>query len=68
MLIVSRKHSESILIHPGADIDPKTTIADLFRTGPIEIRVFSVGQKRVKMGVQTPEQLSIRRKDRATTS
>ena len=68
MLIVSRKHSESILIRPGDDIDPNITLADLFRNGPIEIRVFSVGKKRVKMGVQTPEQLSIRRADAATTS
>ena len=63
MLIVSRKDSESILISPGDDIDPKMTLADLFRTGPIEITVFSTGPKRVKMGVQAPEQLSIWRKD-----
>lgn len=54
MLIVSRKHSASILIRPGDGIDPKTTIADLFRTGPIEIRIFFIRQKRVKMGGQTP--------------
>ena len=66
MLIVSRKHSESILIRPGDDIDPNTTVAELFRTGPIEIKIYSVGQKRVKMGVQTPDELNIRRKDAET--
>ncbi len=67
MLIVSRKHSESILIRPGDDIDPNTTVAELFRTGPIEIKIYSVGQKHVKMGVQTPEELNIRRKDAPTS-
>ena len=62
MLIVSRKYAESILIRPGDDIDPKLTLADLFRNGPIEIVVFSDGSKRVKMGVQAPEQLKIWRK------
>lgn len=66
MLIVSRKHAESILIRPSDDIDPNTTVAELFRTGPIEIKIYSVGQKRVKMGVQTPDELNIRRKDAPT--
>ena len=65
MLIVSRKDSESILIHPGDGIDPNLTLADLFENGPIEIVVFSACDKRVKIGVQAPRQLSIRRKDPA---
>ena len=63
MLIVSRRDDESIEIKPGDDIDPKMTLADLFATGPIEIRIFSSNGNRVKMGVQAPEQLSIWRKD-----
>jgi len=66
MLIVSRKDAESILIRPGDGIDPKTTLADLFQNGPIEITVFSAGNSRVKMGVQAPEQLAIWRKNAAT--
>jgi len=62
MLIVSRRDAESILIRPGEGIDPKLTLADLFRNGPIEITIFSSGTNRVKMGVQAPEQLSIWRK------
>ena len=66
MLIVSRRDAESILIRPGENIDPKMTLADLFKAGPIEITIFSSGANRVKMGVQAPEQLSIWRKDAAT--
>ncbi len=62
MLIVSRRDAESILIRPGEDIDPSMTLADLFSNGPIEITIFSSNSKRVKMGVQAPEQLSIWRK------
>ncbi len=63
MLIVSRRDAESILIRPADNVDPNTTLADLFRDGPIEIIVFSAGQRSVKMGVQAPQQLSIWRKD-----
>lgn len=66
MLIVTRRDSESILISPGDGIDPDMTLRDLFQHGPIEITVFSTGQKRVKMGVQAPTQLSIWRKDVVT--
>lgn len=66
MLIVTRKDSESILISPGDGIDPSTTLEDLFQDGPIEITVFATGEKRVKMGVQAPNQLCIWRKDGAS--
>lgn len=63
MLIVSRRDAESILIRPGDDIDPSTTLADLFKSGPIEITIFSSNNNRVKMGVQAPDELSIWRKN-----
>ena len=66
MLIISRKDSESVLICPADSADPKTTLADLFQDGPIEVTVFSSGQQRVKMGVRAPKQLSIWRSDAAS--
>ena len=65
MLIVSRRDDESILIRPVEGADLKMTLADLFKDGPIEITIFSSSGKRVKMGVQAPEQLSIWRKNAA---
>ncbi len=62
MLIVSRRDTESIVIRPADGIDPNMTLADLFRSGPIEITIFSAGKSRVKMGVQAPKQLTIWRK------
>jgi len=68
MLIVSRKHSESIEIRPTDDFDPQMTLADLFKAGPIEITIFSSGNNRVKMGVQAPDALTIWRKEPAPVS
>ncbi|MBT8098762.1 MAG: carbon storage regulator [Gammaproteobacteria bacterium] len=65
MLVVSRRDDESIEIRPGDGIDPSMTLADLFKTGPIEITIFSSNGNRVKMGVQAPEQLCIWRKSAA---
>ncbi len=65
MLIVKRRDSESILIRPDDKTDMSMTLADLFSNGPIEITIFSSNDKRVKMGVQAPQELSIWRKDTA---
>jgi sRNA-binding carbon storage regulator CsrA len=61
MLIVSRKDTESLVIELGAGIDPATSLKDLFAAGPIEIKVFESLRNRVKIGIQAPRQLSIRR-------
>ena len=65
MLIVSRRDSESIEIRPNDDIDMSMTLEDLFKTGSIEITIFSSAGNRVKMGVQAPQQLCIWRKNAA---
>lgn len=63
MLIVSRRDAESLLIRPGDETDQNMTIADLFQNGPIEIRIFSASNDRVKMGIQAPTALCIWRQD-----
>ena len=67
MLIVSRRNTESIVIRPGDDADPNMTLADLFRSGPIQITLFHTAGNRVKLGVQAPELLAVRRKNAAET-
>lgn len=62
MLIVTRRSDESILISPSEDTDMRMTLEALFADGPIEIRVLGGTGRRVKMGVDAPEQLSIWRK------
>jgi len=39
------------------------TMAELFANGPIQITLLGGTGRRVKMGIEAPEQLAIRRKD-----
>lgn len=64
MLVVSRRSDESILIRPADDADGNVTLKDLFANGPIEITLLGGNGRRVKMGIEAPRQLSIRRKDK----
>jgi sRNA-binding carbon storage regulator CsrA len=63
MLVLSRKADESIVIQPADGVDGNMTMAQLFANGPIQITLLGGTGRRVKMGIEAPEQLSIRRKD-----
>lgn len=62
MLIVSRRSEESILIQPAADADMNLRLKDVFADGPIEIIFLGSSARRVKLGIEAPNQLTIRRK------
>jgi sRNA-binding carbon storage regulator CsrA len=63
MLVLSRRADESIVIQPADGADGNMTMAELFANGPIQITLLGGTGRRVKMGIEAPEQLSIRRKD-----
>jgi sRNA-binding carbon storage regulator CsrA len=63
MLVLSRRADESIVIQPAEHADGKMTVAELFANGPIQITLLGGTGRRVKMGIEAPEHLSIRRKD-----
>ena len=63
MLVMSRRADESIIIQPADGVDANITLAQLFANGPIEITLLGGTGRRVKMGIEAPEQLAIRRKD-----
>ena len=63
MLVLSRRADESIIIQPAEGVDANTTLAQLFANGPILITMLGGTGRRVKMGIDAPEQLAIRRKD-----
>ncbi len=64
MLVVSRRSDESILIKLADGVDGSLTLKDLFAKGPIEITLLGGNGRRVKMGIDAPPELSIRRKDK----
>jgi sRNA-binding carbon storage regulator CsrA len=63
MLVLSRRADESIVIQPAEGVDENMTLAQLFADGPIQITLLGGTGRRVKMGIEAPEHLSIRRKD-----
>jgi sRNA-binding carbon storage regulator CsrA len=65
MLVIRRRSDESIVIQPADGADANMTLAQLFANGPIQITLLGGTGRNVKMGIEAPEQLSIRRKDAA---
>jgi sRNA-binding carbon storage regulator CsrA len=63
MLVLSRRADESIVIQPADGADAQMTLAELFANGPILITLLGGTGKRVKVGIDAPTQLAIRRKD-----
>ena len=63
MLVLSRGTDESIVIQPADGVDVSMTLAQLFANGPILITLLGGTGRRLKVGIDAPKQLSIRRKD-----
>jgi sRNA-binding carbon storage regulator CsrA len=63
MLVLSRRTDESIVIELADAVYGNMTLAELFADGPILITLLGGSGRRVEMGIEAPNQLSIRRKD-----
>ncbi|MDE2304312.1 MAG: carbon storage regulator [Gammaproteobacteria bacterium] len=63
MLVLSRRADEAIVIQPAEGIDGSMTLQQLFANGPIQITLLASTGRRVKVGIEAPQQLAIRRKD-----
>jgi sRNA-binding carbon storage regulator CsrA len=61
MLVVSRKENESIKIEPLDGIDPSMTLREAFAHGPIVLTLKHVGSRRVRIVVEAPGALRIKR-------
>ena len=65
MLVIRRRSDESIVIQPAEGADANMTLAELFANGPIQITLLGGTGRQIKMGIEAPEHLAIRRKDAA---
>ncbi len=54
MLILTRKPSQSLSIHPHPTLDPVTPVEQLFAGGPIQVQVLGVQGAEVRLGVAAP--------------
>jgi len=65
MLALTRKPGEAIFLFPNKDLDPDMTVKELFKAGPIEIKL--VENRSVqntvhsKIGIQAPDEIVILR-------
>ena len=63
MLILTRKHGQSLSIHPHPTLDPGTPVEQLFAGGPIHVQVLRVQGPQVHLGVAAPAGLCILREE-----
>jgi len=63
VLVVSRKEKESIRIEPIEGLDPSMTLREAFAHGAILVRLVHVGSKRVRLAIEAPAPLRVRRGD-----
>ena len=66
MLILTRKPGQLLTLYPKHSLDSATTVAELFRDGPIEILVSRIDDGQVRIGVHAHPGLLIARDDRET--
>ena len=59
MLLLTRKEGEDILIFPAPDLNPEMTVAELFKDGPITIRLSHISRTQTRIGIDAPMALQI---------
>ncbi|MHB1587421.1 MAG: carbon storage regulator [Acidiferrobacteraceae bacterium] len=65
MLILSRREKESLTIHLGAGVDPKTPVSELFTNGPLVVTVARVRGGTVRLGVIADPRFAVLRSELA---
>ncbi len=61
MIFVTRSPSQSVYMSLVPDVDPATPIGALFKDGPIRVRVVTSDGSQVRLGVDLPPLLEMRR-------
>lgn len=63
MLILTRQPGQAFSIAPQPNLNPTTTVAELFAAGPISVRVMRIKGDRVRFGVEAHGGLCIVREE-----
>lgn len=63
MLVLTRKTKQSVLIELAEDVSPQTPVGELFKDGPIVVRLLEAGAGQARIGIQAPGALRIRREE-----
>ncbi len=63
MLLLSRRNHQGLVIEPDASIPANMTVTDLFGENGIRIKVVSVDNGVVKLGIDAPKEFKILRNE-----
>jgi hypothetical protein len=63
MLYVARNLNQSLILSLASSADPETPVRELFKDGPIRIKVVGVSGVQVLVSVQAPPLIDVRRED-----
>ena len=66
MLVLSRKEGESIILYPSLEVDPDTTVAELFKGGPIRVMMGKLTHYQAQVCIEAPDVLQIARSELVT--
>ena len=61
MLVLHRRLDESLHLFPALGLDPNLTVAELFASGHIQIRILEVQGSGVRLGIAAPNGVTILR-------
>lgn len=63
MLVLTRRVGEALLLLPSDDLDPDMTVAELFRDGPVVVRVEEVRRSQAAIGIEAPKEFLVLREE-----
>ncbi len=63
MLVLTRRQGEYITVYPAGDVDPRMTVAELFKDGPMEIHVGTINKNQVRLNFKAPRELLLLRNE-----
>ncbi len=63
MLILTRRIGESIKLNLAENIDPDTTVGELFAEGGLEVAVLGIKGNQARVGIEAPLSIQILRNE-----
>lgn len=68
MLIITRRDGEAFYIEPADDLNPNTTVSELFASGPLFVMIMGHRGNQIRIGIDAPESLNVARSELYETS
>jgi len=63
MLVLSRRQGESFYLQLSDDVDPDMTVAELFASGPMELKLLQLKSNQARFGFVIPQAINVLREE-----